>query len=310
MSKIVVTGGTGFIGQKLVRRWVSAGSTVTVLARDTRAAAARLGDSVRVAPWSIEEPARWRAELEDAGGVVNLAGAGIMDARWTDARKRELTSSRVEVTRALAAAIADLPAGRRPKVFVSASAVGIYGMRDDDVVVDEQTAPGDDFLAQLCVAWEAAADGAKQAGVRVVHPRLGIVLAADGGALAAMLPPFRLRAGGPIGSGRQWMSWIHWRDAVSACELLVSDDSLVGPYNVVSDNPVTMNELARSIANALHTHAALRVPAFTLSAILGPERARALLTGQRASARRLVGSGFHFAFPDLSPALVDLLGTP
>jgi uncharacterized protein (TIGR01777 family) len=180
-------------------------------------------------------------------------------------------------------------------------------MRDDDRELDETSPPGDDFLGRVAVDWEAAASPARDAGVRVVHPRTGIVLGRGGGALARMATPFRWFVGGPIGNGRQWVSWIHLRDAVSALLFAVDREALSGPVNVVAPNPVRMETLAREIARALHRPAAFRVPAFAVRVALGEGLAQALLTGQRALPRKLLEAGFVFAFPQLEAACADLL---
>jgi len=309
--KIVIAGGTGFVGKILVAKLADEGSEVTVLARDPAQAEKSFGGRARVVGWSLE-PGRvrdaWERELAEATGVVNLAGAGVMDRAWTAERKRELVASRVDVTRALAQTLAR---GARPdeaRVFVSASAVGIYGARLDDTVLKEESPAGDDFLAELCVAWEAAAAPAADAGVRVVHPRLGIVLGKDGGALAEMVRPFRFGVGGPIGSGTQWVSWIHERDVVGGLVHALTSFGMRGTYNFAAPRPVRMEEQADAIATVLGTRARARVPAFVLKTILGSERAEVVLRGQRVSSRKLEAAGYDFAFDELLPALEDILG--
>ena len=293
---------------------------MVVLARDTNAARKALGDAesnVRVAGWSLERGTvrdDWEREVRAATAVVNLAGAGIMDAPWTESRKRELYASRVDVTRALAETFARRSASSAssdaPPVFVSGSAVGIYGMCMDDAWLTEASAHGTDLLADVCLEWERAANPAREAGARVVHPRLGIVLGRDGGALTEIVRPFKLHAGGPIGSGDQWVSWIHEQDVIGAMELALESATFVGPYNFVAPEPVTMRVEAQTIADVLHTHARARVPAFVIKTILGAERAEAVLTGQRASANRLTAAGYAFAFSEIRPALEDLLAPP
>ncbi len=313
--RVVVVGGTGFVGRSVVARLATRGDDVDVLARDVEAAARRFGPDVRVLAWSLEQGqarAEWTRVVGLADCVVNLSGAGVMDRAWTDARRRELFASRVDVTRAVAEAFA-CGAGRadqreRERTLVSASAVGIYGMHADDELLTEDSPQGSGFLADLCRAWEEAAAPARDAAIRVVHPRLGIVLGASGGALVEMARPFRLHSGGPIGSGAQWMSWIHERDVVQALELALTSSSLRGACNFVAPNAVTMADEAQAIAAVLGTHARLRVPAIALKAILGPARAEVLLTGQRVSPTRLLRAGYEFAFAEIRPALQDLLG--
>jgi len=310
VRKVVIVGGTGFLGRTLVPSLTSRGALVVVLARDLARAEREVGGSARVLPWSLSPGATRRAWEGELGGaaVVNLAGAGVMDAAWTRSRMDELRSSRIDVTLAIAEAMART---RAPdSVLVSASAVGIYGMRDDDEIQTEDSPAASGFLARLCVDWEAAAEPARAAGVRVVHPRLGIVLGRNGGGLAEMARPFRLHAGGPIGSGKQWVSWVHERDVVEAIWLAIESRSMVGPYNFVAPSPVTMHEEAAIMAKVLHTHARARVPSFALKLVLGSGRAELVLSGQRASSARLASAGHVFAFPELEAALVDLLGRP
>ncbi|MGH7296996.1 MAG: TIGR01777 family oxidoreductase, partial [Polyangiaceae bacterium] len=215
-SRILLTGGTGFIGGALARALQERGDEVAVVSRR--------------GPLTWDDVER---EVARADAVVHLAGEPIADGRWTAERFERIGSSRVETTARLARAIADAPASSRPRVLVSGSAVGIYGMRRDDAVCDEDTPPGDDVLARLCVAWEDAARPASTAGVRVVHPRVGIVLG-KGGALAKMSGAFRWFVGGPVGSGAQWVSWVHVRDAVRALMLLVDRGDLSGPFDVTA----------------------------------------------------------------------------
>jgi uncharacterized protein (TIGR01777 family) len=210
--------------------------------------------------------------------VVHLAGEPIADGRWTSKRLDRIRSSRVEGTERLARAIERTP--RKPRVLVSGSAVGIYGMRDDDEAIDESTrAGGDDMPARMVVDWEAAADAARSSGVRVVHPRTGVLLGRGGRALPRTAVPFRWFVGGPLRNGRQWVSWIHLRDAVRALLLALDREDVIRPVNVTAPGPVTMATLARCIGQALHRPAAMRVPPLALRAALGDGLARMLLTG-------------------------------
>jgi uncharacterized protein (TIGR01777 family) len=290
--RVLVTGGTGFIGSALVEALRARGDEAVVVSR-------RPGAARRVAWDSVE------GELERTDAVVHLAGEPVAAARWTDARLQRIRDSRVQSTERLAAAIAR--ASARPRVFVSGSAVGIYGMRDDDRELDESAPPGDDVLARIAVDWEAAASPARAAGTRVVHPRIGVVLGRGGGALAQMATPFRFFVGGPIGSGRQWVSWVHLRDVVRALLFAVDRESLSGPVNVVAPDPARMETLARAIGRAMHRPAAMRVPAVALRLALGGGLAQALLTGQRALPRALLDAGFAFEFSSVEAACADLL---
>jgi len=282
--RIVLTGGTGFIGSAVGRALRDRGDEVVVVSR--------------------RGPVTWEAATSEVGradAIVHLAGEPVAAGRWTRERLERIRSSRVDTTGRLARAAAAAP--HRPRVFVSASAVGYYGMRLDDACLDESAPPGDDVLARICVAWEQAAEPARTAGIRVVHPRIGVVLGEGGGALARMRTPFRWFVGGPIGSGKQWMSWIHLRDVVRALVLLVDCEALSGPVNVVAPEPVTMDAFARSLGRSLGRPAALRVPATALRLALGDGLARALLTGQRVVPRKLLDAGFVFELPGLEEAL-------
>jgi len=292
--RILLTGGTGFIGVRAAEALEKRGDTVVVVSRHPSAG----GSRARVGWDAVER------EVERTDAVVHLAGEPVADARWTPERLERIRSSRVDTTARLASALAS--ASSRPHVFVSASAIGFYGMRRDDVVCDEETLPGDDVLARLCVAWEAAAEPARAAGVRVVHPRIGVVLGTGGGALAKMAKAFRWFVGGPVGDGTQWTSWIHVDDAVRALLFLVDTASLSGPVNLVAPTPVTMNELARAIGRSLARPSAMRVPAFALRLAFGEALAELLLTGQRVAPRRLEAAGFTFGFSRLDEALATL----
>jgi uncharacterized protein (TIGR01777 family) len=243
-------------------------------------------------------------EVAQAHVVIHLAGEPLAAGRWTPERFERIRASRVDTADRLARAIASSPPGHAP-VFVSASAVGFYGMRRDDLACDEETPPGDDVVARLCVAWEAAADPARKAGARVVHPRLGIALG-RGGVLARMVGAFRWFVGGPVGTGTQWVSWVHVRDVVRALLFLLDHDDLTGPVNIVAPEPVTMNELARALGRSLGRPSVLRVPSFAVKLAFGEGLAETILTGQRVVPRRLERAGFAFDFPRLEAALADL----
>ncbi len=304
--RVLVTGGTGFVGKKLVNALLARGCLVTVLTRDVQASKSRLDARARLAAWTPSSQGVWTDEVSGVDAVVHLAGAGVFDEPWSKDRVLVLRSSRVDTTRQLSIAIA--AAKKRPKVLVSASAIGIYGMHKDDEVLTEGSPQGDDVLATICKDWEKAAAPAVEAGVRVVHPRLGIVLGQDGGALHQMLPAFKLRMGGPLGDGKPWVSWVHWRDVIDAIDLALNAPAMQGPYNVTAPEPVRMEELAKAIALVLDTHARARVPRFVLELVLGKERAEILLTGQRASSKKLQEAGLAFAYPTIVPALEELIG--
>jgi uncharacterized protein len=289
----------------LVRALVARGERVAVLTRDVERSAARLGSEVRALAWNPGEDESWWGALDGAGGVVHLAGEQAVGVRWTREVKRRIRSSRVDSTRALVAAMGR--AARKPAAFLLASAVGYYGARDGALELDETAPAGEDFLAEVCAANEAAAREAEALGVRVVLLRFGIVLGRGGGALAEMVRPFKLFAGGPIGDGAQIVSWIHVDDAVDAVLRALDDPSLAGPVNVTAPNPVSNAELSRAIGHALGRPSWLRVPRLALEARFG-EGATPLVTGQRAIPKRLCDLGFEFLHRDVASALAEVLG--
>lgn len=292
---VLLTGGTGFIGHVLCGHLLQAGHTLSVLTRDPARARTQLPAGARVVA-TLDE-------ARDVEAVVNLAGEPLMAGRWNATRKAAFRASRLGTTQALIAWMARQ--SLRPRVLVSGSAIGYYGPRDDEAL-DESAAPGDDFAALLCRDWETEAMQAESLDVRTCRVRTGIVLAADGGALAKMLPPFRLGAGGPMGDGRQWMSWIHRDDLVRMIAWLLDSDRAGGAYNGTAPEPVTNRDFARTLGKALHRPAVLPTPAFVLKAGFG-EMAQLLLTGQRVLPAHALAEGFAFRFPSLDIALRDLL---
>lgn len=306
--RVVVTGGTGFIGERLVRALAERGDQVVVLSRR-----AGSSPSAAIVPWSPAEPggAPWVDELARADAVVHLAGAGILDKRWSEAHLEDARRSRVVPTRRVAEVLAEAagaPDRARPPVLVSASAVGYYGFLEDDRVCDEAAPCGSDVLARMCHDWEAAAEPAVAAGLRVVKARIGVVLGPEGGALAQMLPAFRGFVGGPLGSGRQFLSWIHADDAVRALLFALDTAGLSGPVNVTAPAPVNMNEFAKTLGRVLGRPALFRVPGFALRALIGAG-ADVVLTGQNAVPTRLTAAGFTFRFSELEAALRDALAS-
>jgi len=295
---VVVSGSHGLIGGALVADLRAHGDRAIVLARGTAAGSNQHGsDELR---W---DPAAGRidaAGLEGVDAVVHLAGAGIADRRWNEARKRVVLESRVQGTTVLAAAIAGCQ--RPPPLLISASAVGVYGDRGDDELT-EASAIGSGFLADLCRQWEAATGPAEQAGVRVVHARSGIVLTADGGALPRMALPFKFGAGGRLGSGRQWMSWITLVDEIAALRHLLTGDRR-GPVNLTAPVPVTNREFTATLGRVLHRPAVLAVPSAALRFALGREMVDEMfLASARVLPRVLETDGFRYAHPDLDGAL-------
>ena len=292
---ILLAGGTGFLGTALQHHLRSGGHAVRVLTR-------RAGGNPNHAAWTPDGTiGPWAAAVDGVDAVINLSGAGIADARWTTERKRVLRDSRVLSTRSLALAIAN---AARPPVFLSASGVGFYGDRGAEVVT-ESTSAGHDFLARLCVEWEAEAERAS-AVTRVAILRSGVVLAPSGGALGKMLLPFRLGLGGPLGSGRQYFPWIHIADWLALVTTIASSADARGPFNVTAPDPATNADFTSALGRALHRPAVIPVPAFGLKVALG-ELAHTLLTGQRAVPKRAEELGFIFRYRTIEPALRTLV---
>jgi len=300
-GKIVIAGGGGLIGRALAAELVAAGAEVVLLSRAPGAVAGVPG--ARVAGWDGRTAGAWAAECDGARALVNLAGENVGAGRWTPRRRAALVDSRLGPTAALVAAAS--AALRRPEVLVQASAVGYYGARGDEAI-DEDAPPGRGFLPDLAVAWEDASRPVEALGVRRVVLRTGVVLARGGGALAKMLPPFRLGIGGPLGSGRQWMPWIHLADEVGAIRFLLAREDLAGAFNLSAPEPVRNAEFSRELAHALRRPCLARVPAAVLKLALG-EMAGIVLTGQRALPRRLLGAGFRFRCERVAEAFADLV---
>jgi uncharacterized protein (TIGR01777 family) len=301
--KVVVTGATGFVGTALVRKLLAAGHSVTALTRDVERAARRLPARCRTLAWNPErvlEP----STLSGADAVVHLAGEGVADARWTASRKRAIRDSRVTTSAALVHALAQLDARARPRVLVSASAIGWYGDRAD-TLLDERSAAGSGFLADVCRDWEHAVFEAQALGVRTVAVRIGVVLGRDGGALQTLLPLFRLGLGGRIGSGRQWFSWIHLDDLVELLRYALENQDAVGPINGVAPHPVTNAAFTDELGRVLHRPVLLPVPAALLRAALG-EMSAVFLASQRVAPGTAQQLGFVFHYPSLRAALDDL----
>lgn len=295
--KVVVTGATGFVGRALVKALRTRGDEVRVLVRNPGEARAQLGADAF--PWDAGTPVPADA-LAGVDAVVHLAGEGIADKRWTDARKKSLKASRVEGTRRVVEALT--AASPRPKVFVSGSAIGFYGdVPEGDVT--ESSPAGKDFLAGLCVAWEAEAQKAEPLGVRVVLLRTGIVLGPGGGALGKMLLPFKLGAGGPMGSGKQWMSWIHLDDEIGLIVHALDNVNVTGPLNAVAPAPVRNRDFARALGRALHRPAIAPAPGFALKLLLGEMAGVALLAGQKVIPAKAEATGYRFRYPALDAAL-------
>jgi len=304
--KIVIAGGTGFLGRPLTERLVAEGHDVVILTRrvspqlPARAVVWSPGKDVENVGIGITDA--WANEIDGADAVVNLAGESVAGKRWSPAHKKQILDSRIHATRRLAGAIAR--AARPPSVFASGSAVGYYGPLGDELAV-ETTPAGSDFLAQVCQQWEAEANRAASPRTRVVCIRTGLALERDGGALPQMLPPFKFGAGGPVGSGRQYWPWIHRTDWIDLVRWAIRTEAAAGPLNATAPNPVRNAEFARALGRALHRPSFMPAPAFALRLMLG-EMADVLLSGQRAVPATAETLGFSFKYARLDDALAAI----
>ena len=297
--KVTVTGATGTLGRQVVAELSTRGDEVTVLSRDPERARGALGPAVRALEWADPKAEAPPAEsLEGQDAVVHLLGEPVAQ-RWTEEAKKEIRDSRVLSTRNLVAALHDARSG--PTVLVSQSASGWYGARGDEKVDESEPAAGD-FLARVCVEWEAEATKAEELGARVLRTRTGVVLSEDGGALEKMLPPFKLGVGGPVAGGRQYVPWVHTDDVVGSLLHCLDSEAARGPVNVTAPEPVTNAELSKALGRVLHRPAVAPVPAFAIKALYG-EMAAIVTTGVRAVPARLEELGYAFRRPGLDDAL-------
>ncbi|HEV7475949.1 MAG TPA: TIGR01777 family oxidoreductase [Pyrinomonadaceae bacterium] len=298
--KILIGGSHGLVGTVLIKSLESAGHEVSRLVRYSPRSEAEI-------EWSPDRYSIALSRIEGFDAVVNLAGESIAEGRWTDEKKRRIRESRVKGTKLLGDALANLT--NSPKTFICASAIGYYGNRDDEVLT-ETSAPGDDFLAQVCKEWEEATALATEKGIRVVNARFGIILDKEGGALAKMLPPFRMGVGGKVGSGKQWMSWITLDDVIGALEFALANDSLRGPVNFVAPNPVTNAEFTKALGKALSRPTLIPIPAFGVRLLFGEMGEALLLGGQRVAPKRLLSERYQFKHSQLEMALRHVLQSP
>lgn len=294
--RVLLTGATGFVGQALGRELVRAGHEVVALVRKKTS----LAFPAELRLWSDT------AALRNIEAVIHLAGESVAGGRWTEARRAELVRSRVESTALLREKVR--ASGSRPKAWLNASAVGYYGDRGEEELT-EVSAPGNDFLAGLCQAWEAEASKAEELGSRVVCFRIGLVLDKGGGALERMLPPFRLGLGGALGDGKQWLSWIHRQDLARLFVFALENPSLRGPVNAVTPAPVTNRDFSAALAHSLGKKLFLPVPAWTLRLALG-EMSQLLLSSQKSTGVAALHAGFRFRYPAITEALAEICGSP
>lgn len=304
--KVAITGATGFVGSRLVERLHSEGEQILVLTRNPEKARRIFPDSaypnLEVVAYQPTQSGAWQKFIDGCDGVVNLAGAGIADERWNASRKREIMDSRKVTTEKLVEAIAQ--ANSKPSVLVSGSAIGYYGT-SETATFDETSSSGNDFLAEVCRAWENAAQPVKDVGVRLVILRIGIVLGM-GGTVSKMLTPFQLFAGGPIGSGKQWFSWVHIDDLVGLILHSLRHPKMEGNFNATSPNPVRMGEFCQDLGLALNRPSWLPVPDFAIELLLG-DGAVVVLEGQKVLPRQTQASGFEYQYPTVQSALKNIL---
>ncbi len=299
MKHILLTGGTGFIGQELRTLLLMEGYYVTVITRNPKKYADEAAKNQQFISWddNLVEA------INTSEAIIHLAGEGIFNQRWNEEVKKRIYDSRIDSTRALVDAIGK--AESKPELFISASASGFYG-NQGDTILDEHYGVSKDFLAQVCKDWEEESQKASEYGVRVVNPRIGIVLEKNGGALEKMLTPFKMGIGGPVGDGKQYMSWIHRTDLCNALLFPLTNEDVSGPYNVCAPDPATMNEFASVLASVLNRPNLFRVPKFALELVYG-EGAKPIMDSIRMQPKALQVNGFEFRFEDLEEALADIL---
>lgn len=305
--RALVTGATGFVGKRLLEKL----ERPVVLSRNAESAKKTLAKfDIDAYSWDAAKEVPPAAAFDDVDVVIHMAGEPVAEGRWTVEKKERIRASRVAGTKHLVEAIAALPADARPKTLISFSAVGIYGDRGDEVLNDDAPPPAnwrDDYLAEVCVAWEEASHPARELGIRVVNPRVGIVLGEDGGALGQMLPPFRFGLGSPLGSGTQWMPWIHIDDVVGLVLFAAQNEALSGSINTTAPTPVTNRDFTYALGRALNRWTFMpSVPGFMLNIMLG-EFAQVLLASQRAVPKALLDAGYEFQYSDLDNALKNIL---
>lgn len=300
MKKILITGGTGFVGEELRALLLQQGHYITVITRNPKKYADEAAKNQQFIGWDDN----LKEAMNVADVVIHLAGESIFSQRWNEEVKKRIYNSRIETTRKLVQAMDK--AEDKPEVFISASASGIYGNRGDDILDESEPADQDDFLAKVCIHWEAEAQKASEFGVRVANPRIGIVLEEGGGALEKMIPPFKMFVGGPVGDGKQFMSWIHRSDLCRALIFPMDNNEFSGAYNVCAPSPATMNEFAETLGSVMNRPSIFRVPGFALEVAFG-EGAKPIMDSIRMQPKELQVAGFEFKYEELEEALSDIL---
>jgi uncharacterized protein len=301
MKRIIITGATGLIGSHIAFKLIERGDRVTILSRSAEKAKQIIPGAAEYVSWNLNN-SEWYSSLEEKDVVIHLAGESIMAKRWNARHKKNILSSRTEGTKAIVKAINSV--SKKPKLFISASAIGYYGSSEESV--DENSKPGNDFLANVVRAWENSSEELDKT-VRKVIVRIGLVLDKNDGALARMIPAFKFFVGGPIGSGKQWFSWIHINDVVGIFQFAIDNEDVDGIFNAASPSPVKMKEFARTLGKVMHRPSMMKVPGVALRLILG-EAADAVLGGVHVVPKRTIEAGYKFRFSALEDALENIFG--
>ena len=301
---IVIIGATGFVGNALFRELCKAGHSAIAVSRNISRAAAKLGKNAVIREWDGKDPQRLSDILENADVLINLSGENISSGRWSERRRKVLIGSRVAVGNIITEACHS--SHIRPKTFIQASAIGYYGSQPDEEMT-ESDGPGKGFLAELVKDWEHSVSGLSSLDIRVVHIRSGLILGKEGGVLPKLMLPYRFFSGGPLGNGRQWISWIHLGDHVAAIRFLIEHSAIEGPVNLTSPVPVQMNDLSISLSKVIGKPGWFRIPAWILKAVFGEMAEQTILSSQRVLPEKLVKAGFKFRYGSLDVALTDLL---
>lgn len=304
-KKIVVTGASGLIGKQLCRSLLFRGDRVTVFTRDIASARNILGCKMDYVKWNYNNPSEWQESLKDHSAVIHLAGANLFGKRWTNDYKKLIMESREVSTKNLVEAIKNF--GSNEMTFISSSGVGYYGSAGENILTEDSPA-GNDFLAQVCKAWEYQVERASEFGLRTAMLRQGIVLSNKGGALTKFIPPFKFFIGGGLGNGKQWFPWIHIDDIVAIYSFILDHENISGPVNAVSPQTIRMSEFAKSLGKILKRPSIFNVPELALRILIG-EAASTIVSSQRVVPKKLMNHGFKFKFESLEEALQDLLKT-
>jgi len=303
--RVIITGATGFIGKALCQELTDAKYEVVALSRNREAGTKILGEKVKVAQWDGKTSDSWGNLANGAYAIINLAGENISSGRWTGKRKKIIIESRLNAGKAVVESAKN--AKEKPKVVIQASGIGYYGSHGDEII-DEESAPGKGFLPEVAQQWELSTKAVKLVGVRHIIIRTGIVLGKDGGAFPRLILPFRLFVGGHLGNGEQWFSWIHLKDEVRAIRFLIEKEDLGGVFNLTAPEAIKEKNFARVLGKVMRRPSWFPVPGFLLRLVFGEMAEGALLTGQRVAPKRLLETGFEFLYPEVEPALREILG--